>query len=210
VGEHYFAADPQVPSQPRVVHLRLDGRDLALTSDRGVFSYGRLDAGTGVLLREAPPPAGDVLVDLGCGYGPVACVLALRRPSATVWAVDVNPRARALTAANAAALGLADRVRPASPDEIGEDLQADEIWSNPPVRIGKAALHDLLAQWLPRLRPDGRAWLVVARNLGSDSLARWLAEQGWRVDRHASAQGYRVLRVRPRPVPGPSGVPPAF
>lgn len=195
MGEHYFAADPQVPSQPRVVHLRLDGRDLALTSDRGVFSYGRLDAGTGVLLREAPPPAGDVLVDLGCGYGPVACVLALRRPSATVWAVDVNPRARALTAANAAALGLADRVRPASPDEIGEDLQADEIWSNPPVRIGKAALHDLLVRWLGRLSPDGHAFLVVQKHLGADSLAAWLEAQGWSVHRLARRQGYRLLDV---------------
>jgi 16S rRNA G1207 methylase RsmC len=111
--------------------------------------------------------------------------------------VDVNPRALQLTAANAEALGVGDRVRVVSPQQVPADLLADEIWSNPPVRIGKAALHDLLARWLGRLRPDGQAWLVVARNLGSDSLAHWLAEQGWRVQRHASAQGYRVLRVRP-------------
>jgi 16S rRNA G1207 methylase RsmC len=197
MGEHYFSSDPQVPSHPQAVRLRLDGRDLTLTSDRGVFSQGRLDAGTGVLLRQAPHPVGSVLVDLGCGYGPLACALALRAPGATVWAVDVNPRALQLTTANAEALGVGDRVRVARPSQVPADLLVDEIWSNPPVRIGKAALHDLLAHWLGRLRPDGQAWLVVARNLGSDSLARWLGEQGWQVQRHASAQGYRVLRVWP-------------
>ncbi len=196
MGEQYFSTDPDVPSRPRQVRVRVDGRDLTLTSDRGVFSADRLDPGTGVLLRAAPPPAGDDLLDLGCGYGPLACVLALRRPSARVWAVDVNPRARALTAANADALGLSDQVVVAAPDDVPADLRLDEIWSNPPVRIGKPALHALLLRWLPMLRPDGTAWLVVARNLGSDSLARWLTDQGFAVTRHTSAQGYRVLRVR--------------
>jgi 16S rRNA G1207 methylase RsmC len=196
VGEHYFSPDPKAPHRPRQVRVRVDGRDLTLASDAGVFSPDRLDAGTGVLLREAPPPAGDVLLDLGCGYGPVACVLALRRPSATVWAVDVNARARELTAANAEALDARGRVVVAAPDDVPSDLRFDEIWSNPPVRIGKPALHDLLLRWLPRLLPGGTAWLVVARNLGSDSLARWLGEQGFAVARHASAQGYRVLQVR--------------
>jgi 16S rRNA G1207 methylase RsmC len=195
VSNHYFTRAPQVPSRPQQVRFRIDGRDYALTSDRGTFSPDRLDPGTGVLLRSVADVTGDVVLDLGCGYGPLTCVLAQRAPAATVWAVDVNERALALTQANAAALGLGARVRVAAPEQVPADVTFDEIWSNPPVRIGKPALHALLEQWLPRLRPGGRAWLVVARNLGADSLARWLAEQGWGCRRHASVQGYRVLEV---------------
>jgi 16S rRNA G1207 methylase RsmC len=195
VTDHYFARTPQVPSRPQQVRFRIDGRDYALTSDRGTFSPDRLDPGTGVLLRSVPTPSGTSLLDLGCGYGPLTCVLAHRAPTATVWAVDVNERALALTQANTTGLGLQARVRVAAPDQVPGDVTFDEIWSNPPVRVGKPALHALLQQWLPRLRPGGRAWLVVARNLGADSLARWLADQGWPCARYASAQGYRVLEV---------------
>jgi len=196
VSEHYFSEHPDAAPRPRLVRFRVDGRTYALRSDAGVFSADRLDPGTAVLLREAPAPRGETLLDLGCGYGPIACVLADRAPQATVWAVDTNTRARELTAQNAADRAVAARVRVCAPDEVPSELRLDEIWSNPPIRIGKPALHGLLQQWLARLAPDGQAWLVVARNLGSDSLQRWLSEQDWDCSRHASAKGYRVLRVR--------------
>ena len=163
-----------------------------------MFSADRLDPGTAVLLRKAPLPAPDLtgeLLDLGCGYGPIACVLATEAPHATVWAVDVNARARELAAANAAALGIADRVRVAAPDQVPAAVRFAQIWSNPPVRVGKPELHAMMETWLPRLTPDGVAWLVVAKHLGGDSLQRWLTQQGWPATRHASRQGYRVLRV---------------
>jgi 16S rRNA G1207 methylase RsmC len=173
--------------------------DVELETDRGVFSHGRLDTGTELLLRQGGTPhAGDAdhLLDLGCGAGAIAAVLALRVPSATVWAVDVNERARQLCSANAQRLGLT-RVRVVAPDEVPDTVQFREIWSNPPIRIGKAALHDLLNHWLRRLTPTGRALLVVQRHLGADSLAAWLQEQGYDVVRVASAKGYRVLRLQP-------------
>ena len=72
----------------------------------------------------------------------------------------------------------------------------DEIWSNPPIRVGKQVLHDLLLTWLPRLAPGGRAVMVVGKNLGADSLQRWLGEQGWPTTRLASAKGFRILETR--------------
>ncbi|OKI69108.1 class I SAM-dependent methyltransferase [Micromonospora sp. CB01531] len=197
-GDHYFTAEPTTPARPREVEFSVAGRDYTLTSAAGVFSADRLDPGTAVLLRKAElPTAGTTgpLLDVGCGFGPITCVLATSAPSATVWAVDVNERARELTAANAARVGVADRVRVAAPDDVPADLSLAQIWSNPPIHIGKAELHELLLRWLPRLAPDGVAWLVVARHLGGDSLHRWLIEQGWQVERHASQKGYRVLRV---------------
>ena len=174
---------------------------LELATDAGMFSPGRLDPGTRLLLEEspAPPAAGDVL-DLGCGYGPVACVLAKRSPGATVWAVDVNARALELCARNARAAGL-ENVRCVTPGDASLPARFAAIWSNPPVRIGKDALHALLGQWLARLAPSGpatpggAAYLVVGRNLGADSLHRWLAGQGWPVMRLAARSGYRLLRV---------------
>lgn len=198
-GEHYFTADPSVPFTRTPVRAQVWGRTLALTSGAGVFAQGRLDAGTAVLFRATDPPAeGSTFLDLGCGYGVVALALATARPDAQVWAVDVNQRALLLARENAASLGVADRVHVAEPGAVPPGLRFDEVWSNPPIRIGKPALHELLLTWLPRLSPGGRAVLVVGKNLGADSLQRWLEDQGFATARLASAKGFRVLEVRPR------------
>ena len=195
---HYFDPTPAAASRPSTVTLELPDVRAELTVDRGVFSAGRVDPGTTALLRALPPLERGPLLDLGCGYGAIACTLALRAPAAEVWAVDVNARAVALTAANAADLGVAGRLHAAGPDDVPGDLRFAAIVSNPPIRVGKAALHELLGTWLPRLDDGGAAWLVVQRHLGADSLAVWLASTeggGWRVRRRASKQGYRVLEV---------------
>jgi 16S rRNA (guanine1207-N2)-methyltransferase len=121
-------------------------------------------------------------------------VLAKRSPAATVWAVDVNERALSLCARNAAAAGLGN-VRCVPPDSPDIPRELAGIWSNPPVRIGKAPLHDLLRTWLTRLAPGAQASLVMSRNLGADSLHSWLAGQGWSVTRLAARSGYRLLQV---------------
>lgn len=196
--EHYFSSEPAAPATRRTIQFRVGDRDYTLSTAAGVFSGDRLDSGTAVLLRKAVLPGREAtgpILDLGCGYGPIACVLATHATAADVWAVDVNARARELAAANAAALGLGERVHVAAPDEVPPELTFSQIWSNPPVRVGKAELHGLLERWLPRLTADGVAWLVVARHLGGDSLHAWLTQTGWRVRRHASQKGYRVLRV---------------
>jgi 16S rRNA (guanine1207-N2)-methyltransferase len=196
--EHYFSPAPSVTSEPRLVRLQLAGLDLSLVSDRGVFSGGRVDPGTLVLLRVTPePPVTGHLLDLGCGYGPIACALAKWSPDATVWAVDINSRALELVAINAERLGL-QNVLPARPEDVPPGLTFAGIWSNPPVRVGKPALHSLLLSWLPRLAEGAGAWVVVNRHLGADSLASWLANEGWPVRRAASKSGYRVLELRPR------------
>src|SRR5256885_1915030 len=193
---HYFEARPATASRPRTVRLRPGALELELQADRGVFGSKGIDAGTMILLREAPPPppSGDLL-DLGSGYGPIAVVLARRAPESRVWAVDVNERALELTRANAATAETPN-VSAMPPSQVPEEVGFDAIYSNPPVRVGKAPLHDLLLTWLPRLKPGASAYLVVQRNLGSDSLATWLATQGYSVARLKSKKGYRVLEVR--------------
>lgn len=163
----------------------------------GVFSPGRLDGGTSVLLRSVPtPPSGGTFLDLGTGWGPIALTLAMESPGASVIGVDVNERALGLLAENARRLGL-ENVQAATPDAVPADTEFDLIWSNPPIRVGKAALHEMLLLWLSRLAPGGAAYLVVQKNLGSDSLQRWLSDQWpeWSVSRLASAKGFRVLEI---------------
>ncbi|MEP6817312.1 MAG: methyltransferase [Marmoricola sp.] len=193
MAEHYFSADPSVPFERVPVRANVWGHDLALDSGSGVFARGRLDIGTAVLLRETTPPGRGRYLDLGCGYGVIGLAIAVAQPDAVVDAVDVNERAVLLANENAGALGVADRYTAAT---SFAEASYDEIWSNPPIRIGKAALHDLLLHWLPRLADGGRAMLVVGKNLGADSLAGWLGEQGYPTARVASAKGFRVLETR--------------
>jgi 16S rRNA (guanine1207-N2)-methyltransferase len=204
-NSQYFAEQPAAAHRPGTVQVVLPDMHLTLATDSGVFSPGRLDPGTRLLLETAPPPPADGdLLDLGCGFGPLALVLAKRSPRARVWAVDVNQRAIDLCAGNAAATGLPNvrcvAVAGAGPDGAGPDTPGlpasyQLIWSNPPIRIGKQALHSLLTGWLSRLAPGAAAYLVVQRNLGSDSLQRWLDGNGWHASRFAARAGYRVLEV---------------
>ncbi len=199
--DHYFSADPSVPFARERFECEVWGQRLALTSGSGVYSRGHLDSGTAVLFRETEPPApGDVL-DLGTGYGVVGLAIAAAwRAAATttghVTGVEVNQRAILLARENADGLGLGDRFTAGDPESVPADASYDEIWSNPPIRIGKQALHDLLLQWLARLRPEGRAVMVVGKNLGGDSLQGWLTDQGYPTTRLASAKGFRVLESR--------------
>ena len=199
--DHYFSAEPAGPEERRTIRVTLDGRPLTLTTARGVYSPDRLDPGTAVLLGEVPDPdpAGDLL-DIGCGWGPISLTLALRSPGARAWGVDVNRRALALARDNARVAEVGN-VTFCEPDEVPEDLRFATIWSNPPIHVGKAALHALLERWLPRLADDGVAYLVVQKHLGSDSLQKWINAQDWGLTctRRSSSKAFRVLEVRRTP-----------
>jgi 16S rRNA G1207 methylase RsmC len=200
-SEQYFSSNPESDPHLRQFHTTLAGRDYELTTASGIFSPERIDAGTRVLLAHTPPgpPGGDIL-DLGCGWGPIALTLALEAPHATVWAVDVNRRALELVKLNAATLKL-DNVVACLPDDVPSEVRFTSIRSNPPIRVGKDQLHAMLLRWLPRLEEGSDAWLVVQKNLGSDSLHRWLdgaLSAEFAVSRAATNKGYRVLRVRRR------------
>jgi 16S rRNA G1207 methylase RsmC len=202
--DHYFSAEPASPDERFPLTVRLAGMEFHLNGAPGVFSHDRVDPGTSVLLDHVPlPPAGNLL-DLGCGWGAIALTMGLVRPDARIWAIDINRRALDLTERNAELVRKSHPLAPIAslhPDDVPPSLTFDAIWSNPPIRIGKEALHRLLSRWLPRLVSGGEAYLVIQRHLGADSLATWLAEAGdggrpWGpVDRVASSKGYRVLRL---------------
>src|SRR5262245_9063340 len=163
--DHYFSADPSVPFTREGVVATVWGRTLELTSGSGVFARGRLDIGTAVLFREVEPPHAGRILDLGCGYGVIGLAVAVSSPASVVTGVDVNERAVLLANENAASLGVADRYQAMTPGAVPAGATYDEIWSNPPIRIGKQALHELLLSSFTRLAPGGRAVMVVGKNL---------------------------------------------
>ena len=201
--EHYFTDSPAATdAERRELRTTLAGREVTVETAGGIFSPGGLDKATAILLDEVPePPSSGDLLDIGCGWGPITLTLALRSPEATVWAVDVTERALDLTRRNAAALGLTN-VRTAHPEEVPADLPFAAIWSNPPIRIGKPAVHELLRTWLPRLAKGADAHLVIGKNLGADGYARWItSELGLPTERTATSKGFRVIRAS-RPAAG--------
>ncbi len=201
MAEHYFSSHDEDGLTPRPLTVELEGSERHLVTASGVFSPKGLDKGTAVLLREAPEPRGNSLLDIGCGWGPITLTLALRRPGAQVLGVDVNQRSIELTRRNAASMGL-DTISTALPDDVDPGLTFDTIWSNPPIRVGKDVLHDILMTWLPRLSVGGSAYLVVQKNLGADSLIPWLAQNlgaEFAVHRYATSKGFRVIEVRRGP-----------
>lgn len=198
---HYFS-EHQPDDSPRVERtVRLRGKDYSVLTASGVFAHDKVDRGTAVFLAKVPNPDipdGSVALDLGCGWGPMTLALCDAAPNAQVWAVDVNERARHLTEENLRRAGLKGTVLdPQAALERLADRRIALLWSNPPVRIGKQELHKLLTTWLSLLADDGVAYLVVQRNLGADSLQKWLQEQGFTCERLGSAKGYRVFEVRP-------------
>ena len=196
--EHYFSADPSAPAKLTEVEIEVGGQVLKLSASSGTFSSERLDPGTRVLLGlwELFPTDGIVL-DLGCGWGPIGLSIAKLQPATEVIGVDVNQRSVDLANANAKRNGLANFSACLDKD-LDANLEIDHIWSNPPIRIGKENLHDLLRNYLSRLKPTGDAYLVVQKQLGAESLQRWIAQQ-WperEVTKVENSKGFRVIRIR--------------
>jgi 16S rRNA G1207 methylase RsmC len=197
-SDHYFSQEPKSNYQPKQIELDIAGEVFKVSTASGTFSPLRLDVGTSVLIDhlELAPKDGNVL-DLGCGWGPISLNLAKNSPKAKVWAVDVNKRSLELTAQNAKTVGLTN-IQTATPETVPKEIMFSGIWSNPPIRIGKKELHELLLSWLPRLEKNASAYLVVQKNLGSDSLQKWLTEtlvDGYEVSRLTSVKTYRIIKV---------------
>ncbi len=196
-SEHYFSANPSADQKLRPVQFVVAGQNFNLQAAAGTFSSGRLDKGTAVLLSLADqvPSHGNVL-DLGCGWGPIGISIAKLSPETKVWAVDVNSRSVEIANLNAKNLEL-NNFQAVLAENLPGDLLFDEIWSNPPIRIGKKSLHELLRKYLALLHPNGRALLVVQKQLGAESLLRWLEEEfpNRTSSRILNERGYWVIEV---------------
>ena len=193
----YFDEIPQVESRPVKVSFNYDGNDLIFTTDRGVFSYEKIDKATRILLdifnEKYYGQKPRSIADVGCGYGVIAICMAKKYPQSEITAIDVNQRALELCKKNVVENNI-ENVFAESASKY-DDEKYDLIISNPPIRVGKEALYELLSYWSKKLNDKGQMWLVIAKNLGADSVAAYLEfELKLNVKRVASKKGFRVLK----------------
>lgn len=191
---HYFSRVPSAKSEPFEIRATARGRELRLVSDRGVFGATRLDRGTRLLLESVEFVPGEVVLDLGCGYGAMGVVAGLEGVGQVIM-VDINPRAASLAHRNAMAHGLAGNALAAVADGATALAEgwADTCLLNPPIRAGREVVRSLIEGGARCLKRGGRLALVARTSQGAKSLARVLAESLSDVEETARGGGFRVI-----------------
>ena len=169
---HYFTNE-NLESNIQEFKIKINNYDFTFKTDNGVFSKGELDFGTNLLIKNVLERkiSGEVL-DLGCGYGPIGIILA-KILNCQMTLVDVNKRAVHLTKMNIKDNGVNDTEILVSEgyNEL-KDRKYDYIVSNPPIRVGKQILYDLLIKAKNHLKENGEMYIVVRKEQGANSLIR--------------------------------------
>lgn len=193
MSEHYFTEQPQAPHRPREFEARLRGRRYRFRTDRGVFSPDRIDPGTRLLIEGMNIHPGEMVLDLGAGYGPIGIAAAPLAAPGRVYLTEVNARAAELARENIrlndienAEVRVGDGLAPVA------DMRFDVILTNPPIRAGYAVVFPLLEAAVERLKPGGRLYVVARVRQGAKTLAAKMASLGLEVNEAKRASGYRL------------------
>lgn len=192
---HYFTNDI-VKSNEKIINIRIKELDLKFTVDNGVFSKKGLDFGTRTLLEsiDINMIKGDIL-DFGCGYGPVGIYIA-KKTNQKVDMADINERALNLSKKNA-------KINNASVNIFKTNIfsninkKYDYIITNPPIRVGKKILYEILFKSLEHLKENGKLFLVINKNQGAKTLLKDLSEN-YRVNIINKNKGFYVFEAQNR------------
>jgi len=193
---HYFSEDNHtLKSNPQAIAFRAYETDFTCTTDHGVFAKGGLDRGTAVLLKYLDVPGGTRnVLDLGCGWGAIGIVLG-KVFDLAVDMTDVNPRALELTRANLAANDVtADVFQSDGYERINK--QYDLIVTNPPIRIGKQRLYELLDGAGDHLTEDGSLVFVINKKHGADSALKHVKTVYESVEILGRQKGFQVIKCK--------------
>ena len=192
--DHYYTQNPESAHKERTLTVSVCGLTLSFDSDAGVFSKNELDAGSRLLIESMGPVEGRVL-DLGCGWGPVGTVLALKNPEANLVMADVNERALELTRRNLKKNG-------ARADVIESDGFAAiegtfrHVVTNPPIRAGKQVIYGMFDAARDRLEAGGTLTIVIRKQQGAPSALKHLEEVYGNAEIVAKDAGYWIIRSR--------------
>ncbi|MBW5449185.1 methyltransferase [Cohnella sp. CFH 77786] len=199
MNDHYYSPRPAAASDRRTFETELRGYPLKLTSDAGVFSREGVDYGSKALIRKMEIPPGARVLDVGCGYGPIGLTAARLAPSGHVVMVDINERAVELARLNAEANGIRN-VSFAQSDKLAavRGQTFDVILANPPIRAGKAVVHEIFEQAIDHLNPGGSLWIVIQNKQGAPSARAKLEELFGeeQVEEVGKDKGYRIYCAR--------------
>lgn len=168
---HYFENDVNLKSEIKAFHVNINGFDFGFKTDNGVFSKGELDFGTFLLIKNVLSLniCGKCL-DLGCGYGPIGIIIKkLKNIEMTL--CDINKRAVHLSKINAKENGVDVRILESDGYKNIDEL-FNYIISNPPIRIGKKNLYQLINDSMNHLSENGEMFIVVRKEQGALSLIK--------------------------------------
>lgn len=196
---HYYDANPEVESDETVFTYSYDNHNLKLTTDTGVFSKGKIDFGSDLLvttfLKAHPPGPTKNIIDVGCGYGPIGLMVAKVAPHHQVTMVDVNQRALALAKRNKQKNHI-ENVEIVESDGLTqvEDATFDFVLTNPPIRAGKTVVHQILTDASSKLKQEGALYVVIQKKQGMPSAKKKMQEVFENVEVVEKSKGYYILR----------------
>lgn len=199
MSDHYYTSKPQTESKPRHWTFKLLGHTFSFETDAGVFSKSEVDFGSRVLIDVFQMPDIDgAIFDVGCGYGPIGLSIAKTNPDRTVFMMDINERAVALSQKNAQVNGV-QNVRIFVSDGLSmvdKDVDAAAILTNPPIRAGKETIFRFYDGAYDRLVSSGELWVVIQKKQGAPSTVSYLEEKFSEVDVVEKKKGYWIVRAK--------------
>ncbi|WP_153732594.1 class I SAM-dependent methyltransferase [Sporosarcina obsidiansis] len=198
MGEHYYSKNPQVSSAPKEWKAEIRDKVFSFTTDAGVFSKSGIDEGSRLLVETFKEPTirGDLL-EIGCGYGPIALSIASAFPDRLVHMVDVNERALALSKINAEKNGIQNvEVYESSGVDRVEVDQFAAILTNPPIRAGKHTVFSFYQGAYEKLAQGGELWVVIQKKQGAPSTIEYLRNLFGTVQTVAKKKGYFILLAK--------------
>lgn len=195
MAEQYFEKRPESAHRPAEIAFAIRGHRFTFRTDAGVFSRGKLDRGTELLVEALVIGPGERILDLGCGYGAIGIVAARLSPTGAVVLTDVNERAVGLARTNLAANGIGNaEVRLGPLYEPVGDMTFDHIVSNPPIRAGRGIVDRIVAEAPSHLQPAGKLWLVARTRQGADALRSRMTQAFGSAEIVKRGSGFKVLR----------------
>ena len=185
---HYFTND-YVKKKKKTVKVIIKNTHLKFIVDNGVFSKKGLDFGTRTLLENIQDIKGDVL-DFGCGYGPIG-IFIKKTSSSNVDMIDINDRAISLAKKNAKLNEVDVNIFKSNIYE-NIDKKYDYIITNPPIRVGKKILYEILFKAKEYLKENGKLLFVINKNGGAKSVLKDL-EKEYEVDVITKNKGFYII-----------------
>ncbi len=190
---HYFENDKNLVSEIKPFSITINNIDFSFNTDNGVFSKGELDFGTYLLLKNVLKLelTGNVL-DLGCGYGAIGIILK-KLNNINVTMSDINNRAIHLTKMNAKKNNVSVSIINSDGYENINDTFG-YIISNPPIRVGKKKLYELLINSKDHLNENGKLIIVVRKEQGALSLIKDMKDY-YKVEVLDKDKGFMIIEL---------------
>ena len=170
---HYFSREELTQSNPQSFRYQFGLNTYTFTTDTGVFSVGKMDMATDILLNQIPPLTG-TLLDMGCGYGCIGIILA-KEYGLELTQADINPRAVRLTIENAAQNGVVSHV--IQSDQFSQIHGLfDTVVINPPIHAGKDVIFGMYQGAYQHLKHNGKLYIVIFKKHGAESSIKYLTD----------------------------------